>query len=320
MFRDIVAHSDCDDPFEVDLKKVAYLARQRDEQVQENDNEDVPKVLNLTAVAFHESRCGSTLVANSMIAMNPMKHRTYSESSPPISAMVNICGADYSSCSQEQAAKILQDVIYLMSRTDDPREERVFFKFQSITSRSISTFQMAFPKVPWMYIYRDPVQVMMSHVKDDPNLNHAICTRSMHGGRPPSPIEEIAKRHGRRGGARDLQRAEYCASHLAMLTESAVNSLNDVAIPVNYDQLPDILWEKIMPSIFGRPLTQMEIDNLESISHEYSKGRGNRAGEFKGDSEQKERAASEEVRAAAKEFLQESFDTLNEFQPKLLIK
>jgi hypothetical protein len=105
-----------------------------------------------------------------------------------------------------------------------------------------------------------------------------------------------------------------------MLTESAVDNLNDVAIPVNYDQLPDILWEKIMPSIFGRPLTQQEIDNLESISHEYSKGRGNRAGEFKGDSEQKEHAASAEIRAAAKEFLQESFDTLNEFQPKLLNK
>lgn len=104
-----------------------------------------------------------------MIAMDPIKHRAYSESPPPVNAYT-ICGDDFDRCSQEQAAAVLRDVIYLMSRTDDQREERVFFKFQSITSKKISTFQMAFPHVPWMYVYRDPVQVMMSHVKDDPTI------------------------------------------------------------------------------------------------------------------------------------------------------
>jgi hypothetical protein len=317
MFRDVLGKSpDCDDPVEFDLKKVAYLARQRDQQVQESDTEQVPKVLNFTAAAFHESRCGSTLVANSMIAMDPEKHRTYSESAPPIAAMKSICSPSFTVCSEEQAAKILQDVVYMMSRTDDPKEERVFFKFQSITSQSISTFQMAFPKVPWMYVYRDPVQVMMSHVKDDPKLTRAICTRSKIG-RHPMIIQDIAHRHGY-ADSRELGSAQYCAAHLASLTESAVKSLNDMAIPVNYESLPDILWEKIMPRIFGRPLLQKEIDNVESVSHEYSKGRGQRAGEFKGDSEQKAQAASTEVKEAAEEFLKESYDKLNAFQPKLL--
>jgi hypothetical protein len=299
----------------VDLKKVAYLARERDQQVKESDTELVPKVLNFTAAAFHESRCGSTLVANSMIAMDPEKHRTYSESAPPFSAMKNVCGPRFEYCSEEQSAKILQDVIYMMSRTDDPKEERVFFKFQSITSQSISTFQMAFPHVPWMYVYRDPVQVMMSHVKDDPQLKRAICTKTRMSGRHPIAIRDIAHRHGY-ADSRELKPAQYCAAHLATLTESAVNSLNDMAIPVNYDKLPDMLWETIMPKIFGRPLTQKEIDNMEAVSHEYSKGRGQRAGEFKGDSEQKVQAASDVIKEAADEFLQESFDKLNGFQPK----
>ena len=196
-------------------------------------------------------------------------------------------------------------------------EERVFFKFQSITSQSISTFQMAFPHVPWMYVYRDPVQVMMSHVKDDPQLKRAICTRSRIGGRHPKAIRDIAFRHGYKD-SQELQPSQYCAAHLASLTESAVDSLNDMAIPVNYDQLPNILWEKIMPKIFGRSLTQKEIDNMEAVSHDYSKGRGQRAGEFKGDSEEKAQAASDEVKQAANEFLRESFDKLNNFQPKLL--
>lgn len=320
MFRFLVAKSpDCQHPTQFNLKKVAYLARQRDKQI--NDGEIVlegykgPKVLNLTAVAFHESRCGSTLVANSMIAMDPTKHRTYSESPPPSNAY-RICGDHFENCSQEQAAAVLRDSIYLMSRTDDSREERVFFKFQSITSRAISTFQMAFPTVPWMYVYREPVQVMMSHVKDDPKLKKAICTRSRNF--PPKEIKDIAERHGKNVNA--LNPSEYCASHLAMLTESAVNNLNEMAIPVAYDQLPSMMWEQIMPAIFGRPLTQTEIDNLTEISKSYSKGgsRKDKKGDFVSDSAEKEKKAPEAVREAAEEYLKQSFDQLAGFEPKLL--
>lgn len=167
MFRFIVQKSpDCDNPTQFDLKKVAYLARMRDEEVESDDYG--PKVLNLTAVAFHESRCGSTLVANSMIAMDPEKHRTYSESSPPIKAL-HFCD-NMDRCNQDLAVSLFKDTVYLMSRTDDHREERLFFKFQSATSTKISIFTQAFPEVPWMYVYRDPVQVMMSHVKDDPTM------------------------------------------------------------------------------------------------------------------------------------------------------
>ena len=173
MFRFMLQKSpDCksENALMFDLKKVAYLARMRDDQFESSDKG--PKVLNLTAVAFHESRCGSTLVANSMIAMDPEKHRAYSESSPPVKAF-HMC-EDLTSCNKEQAVELLKDTVYLMSRTDDQKEERVFFKFQSATSTRISIFQAAFPEVPWMYIYRDPVQVMMSHVKDDPSMVSSI--------------------------------------------------------------------------------------------------------------------------------------------------
>ena len=92
-----------------------------------------------------------------------------------------------------------------------------------------------------------------------------------------------------------------------------------MAIPVEYQQLPDILWEKIMPRIFGRELEDFEINNMKKISGVYSKGtnRG-KQGEFVSDSEQKEKRASEEVRQAAKMFLKESFDQLAAFNPPLL--
>mmetsp|Transcript_10659 Transcript_10659/g.25424 ORF Transcript_10659/g.25424 Transcript_10659/m.25424 type:complete len:505 (+) Transcript_10659:240-1754(+) len=317
MFRDVMTNSPgCDDPYEFDLYKVASLARERDEVAKQN-GDATPKALNLTAVAFHESRCGSTLVANAMIAMDPTKHRTYSESPPPVYVLRQLCGENYSRCSVEHAATVLRDTIYMMSRTDDEREERVFFKFQSISSKYIEIFTTAFPNVPWMYVYRDPVQVMMSHVKDDQTLSRANCVRTMHGPHG-NDMHNIAKHHGYRD-IRDLNRMEYCAAHLASLTESAVRNLNDMAIPVDYAKLPSMLWEEIFPKIWGRPLTQTEISNMEAVSGTYSKGRGNKKKDFKDDSQKKEQSASEEVRDAAEKFMKESFDQLKTFEAPLLL-
>jgi hypothetical protein len=320
MFRDLVARSDdCQtEQWKLDIHKVAELARHKDQAASATPTgQIVPKPLNLTAAVFHESRCGSTLVANTLAAMDPAKHRAYSESQPAASAIKSVCGEHFSRCSETQAAKILSDVMYLMSRTNDPAEERVFFKFQSITTKFVSVFQLAFPEVPWMFIYRDPVQVMMSHVKDDPRLEKAICVRTQKQHHPPSDIAKIAARHGR-PDASHMPPEEYCAAHLAAITESAVDRLNDYAIPVLYDALPNVLYESVLPKIMGRDLTTTEITNIQEVSQQYSKGRGGRHGQFEGDSEQKEQAASEAVKQAAQTYLQESFDQLLNHRPKLL--
>ena len=136
--------------------------------------------------------------------------------------------------------------------------------------------------------------------------------------RPSKAIFNIAKRHGR-SHPQDLSGIEFCAAYISTLTESAVDSLNDMAIPIAYHQLPNILWEEVMPKIYGRPLEQFEIDNLEAISKSYSKGYKHRSGEFKDDSKRKEENAPPAVRDAAVDFLQESFDALAAFEPKLLL-
>ena len=312
MFRDLVQNSkDCDGKqWKFNLHKIAQLARERDAM-----NDNIVHPLNLTAVVFHESRCGSTLAANTLAAMDPPKHRVYSESQPGATAIKSVCGEEFTRCTQEQASIILRDTMYIMSRSDDPIEEKVFFKFQSITTKALKTFQLAYPDVPWMFIYRDPVQVMMSHIKDDETLHRANCARSRRN--PPRDVQAIARRHGY-SDARALEPVQYCAAHLAAITEAAVKALNDKAIPVDYQTMPEVIWENVLPKILGRTLTPTEIRNMDEISHQYSKGRGKRHKEFEGDSQQKEKAASDAVRSAAVEFLQESFDNLKDFQPKLL--
>ena len=265
------------------------------------------KTLKLSGVVFHESRCGSTLVANALAAMNPAENRVYSESAPPIAALRNFCGEDYSRCSLKQAARILSDIIYLMSRSRDPLEERVFFKIQSIGTRNIEVFQTAFPHTPWIFVYRDPVQVMMSQLANGPK--YANCVRPRTG--KSSLVSGLSHFKGVR--IKDLSDEEYCALHLATITEAAVKAMQrdpQHGTAVNYAKLPEALYTDIIPNKFGVPLSTIEINNIIKISSVYSKGTSGRQGKFKDDSQHKEKSATTAVRDAARFFLDESYATL----------
>ena len=128
MFRDVVDHSDCPSGFTLDLKTVADMAREYDYKNIGKDDITV-RSLEPSGFVFHESRCGSTLVANSFAALNPKGHRVYSESPPPVS-IARACGMDGADCPEGRAAELLKDVLYLMGRTDNPEEVELFFKIQ----------------------------------------------------------------------------------------------------------------------------------------------------------------------------------------------
>ena len=317
MFRDVVQKSDgCDNGDEnvisVDLKEAVAMAREFDSFATENEYDatyyNVPKQLTLKGVVFHESRCGSTLAANTMMAMNPVAHRVYSESSPPIAA-IKICGELYDECSVEASANLLRDIIYMMGRSNDPNEENLFFKFQSITTRNMDTFRKAFPETPWIYLYREPVEVMMSQL-DVPDMRRANCVRS-------HMRSDMVARFVSRSGyqAHDLDDEEWCAIHLATLCESAIKNLNDadgLGMAVNYhkDLVHDFL-DTVFPKHFNVPLDDAARDRVIAISGTYSKNRG-RHGEFKSDVEEKEKNASDGIRSASSLFLEPSFHTLED--------
>lgn len=308
MFRDVIAKSPaCEETrYRVNLSELAKRARKHDKLVAKR-GQAVPKPLDVKGVVFHESRCGSTLVANNLIAMDPVHHRVYSENSPCIQALRSICGETYGSCSMEEAAALLRNVVYLMSRTNDEKEQNVFFKIQSAASRNIEVFQEAFPETPWIYVYRDPVQVMMSHMKYGEHSAKCLMGRQF----PPPAVQRVVREKHRT--TRDLTAVEYCAAHLASLTESAVAAMQQSPMgrAVNYVDLPNILYEDILPNHFEVPVSDEAKERMIKISGEYSKSRGKESGqEWHEDSEAKEAKASPEVREAAELFLEKSYNLL----------
>ena len=77
---------------------------------------------------FHESRVGSTLVAN-MLASVP-HHLVYSESAPP-PIVINHCR----SCTPERRTDLIRKLFALMGASTS--HTKLFFKFQSITVPNI---------------------------------------------------------------------------------------------------------------------------------------------------------------------------------------
>ena len=201
-----------------------------------------------------------------------------------------------------------------MGRSSLQKETHVFYKIQSIGTKAIPTVTRAFPDVPWIFVYRDSVETMMSHLKQNADTKRANCLRSM--GLPPRALTRLVEESGRTVDS--LTRPEFCAAHLATLCEAAIAEhvkSSDQAMGrfVNYQNLPDVMWESVLPDHFNIADSDLDMEGLRKASSVYSKNRGNPAKEdWKDDSMYKQNKASVEVREAANEFLKQRYDRMEE--------
>jgi hypothetical protein len=272
-----------------------------------------------TAVVFHETRCGSTLIANLLASFLPKHVRVFSESPPPVEAL-RAC--DFAACDPGAQEALIQDVFYLMGRiTRLEKPQYVFYKIQSIGARSISAFARAMPTTPWIFNYRDSIEVMMSHFKNYQKGNplsedfFPVCLRSWGRKDLQHPaFLDLVKRHNTTWDA--LSKEEYCAAHLASLAESAVQEHDSgvakgAATPhwfINYNTLPHYLWEhKILESILHGAVDKDMVDRMTRVSQSYSKGRPFQARSWKEDSSVKQAKAPDVVRQAVARFLDPVF-------------
>jgi len=304
MNRDLIGHSeDCRYTFSYDLATIVQKAREYDATHPE------VRAMEPTGFVFHESRCGSTMIANSLAISNPSEHRVWSESRPPIEVILHCQDTvNYSDCDKQQTIQLLRDVIYMMGRTRDPNEKRLFFKIQSIGTQHMNILLEAFPNTPWVYLYRDPVHVMMSHL-DMPRKERANCMR--HKSDPHVSVKNILRRFG--VNQFDLSVEEYCAIHLASLDETAYNAYQNHphGLLVNYNSLPNALIEEVFPNHFNIPITEVEKENILRQSTQYSKQKNPKKGTtFEGDNERKERRATDEVLDASRKYMSPGYDRL----------
>lgn len=287
-----------------------------------------------TGFLFHESRCGSTLASNMLVAMDPSKTRMYSESQPLGRTLRSCVENGPERCDVDAVVKLLKDIVYMMGRTKDPNETRLFMKFQPLEEFGLSLLQKAFPETPWIFIYRDPNHVMASNMQDrggslnptkdgKPDKRGPYCTRSRNWKNPPDSLRDLVelRTNGEKKELAMISDDEYCAANLANFCEAALKFHKEWKNPggvfVNYNQIKEVMIEHVIPHHFGLPVGEEQLERIEQISGVYSKGgnRGNGGANskaWKDDTEEKEDVSTPGMKSATTMFLQSPYLKMEE--------
>mmetsp|Transcript_28796 Transcript_28796/g.44264 ORF Transcript_28796/g.44264 Transcript_28796/m.44264 type:complete len:473 (-) Transcript_28796:337-1755(-) len=319
MFRDLKYQSTmCDGTLiKVDLYDIVTQAKEFDAKVAGTKGA-THVVPTPNGVVFHETRCGSTLAANLMASITTKTSRVYSESPPPVTAL-RAC--DRNPCNPQLHVHMIRDVVYLMGRSMKPLDY-LFFKIQSIGTMAIDKFTEAFPDVPWVFVYRDSVEIMQSHMKGvtadadggwmGGGAHTPVCARNYRMPTQPATTALLLQEKGFQS-PEELSITQYCAAHLGALSLSALQEHKRTGKGrfVNYNTLPDVMWDSVIPQDFQIDLAPEDITKMQQTSGVYSKGRGQKANqEWQEDSTKKQSSAAPVVVQATKLFMDDIYNQM----------
>lgn len=113
----------------------------------------------LDGLVFHMSRCGSTLVSRALRAMSG--NLVLSEP-PPFDELLQQCAAREDIPLDTRLA-LLRAMAGALASDRDGTVQRRFLKTDCWHAGALPLLRAAFPDTPWIFLYRDPVEVLMSH-------------------------------------------------------------------------------------------------------------------------------------------------------------
>jgi len=237
-----------------------------------------------TGFIFHMSRCGSTL-ASQMLSALP-SNVVISEA-PPIDTIIR----SYSRHADERQQWVRWMLAcYGRKRLGD--ERGLFVKFDCWNILDMDLISTAFPDVPWIFLYRNPVEVIVSHMRQRGS--------QMIPGAMPELLPDVTL-----AAALEMPAEEYCAKILARICTDALDR-SDRGLMINYDQLPHAITGAVAEH-FGISLTWAEIDQMNEAARFNAK---TPQMTFEPDSASKRTEASDAARAAAAKFVDPIYEQL----------
>jgi hypothetical protein len=123
----------------------------------------------------------------------------------------------------------LRQLILALGQQRSLEETHFFIKLDSWHTQFLPIFRAAFPDTPCWFLYREPEAILASH-------RHQRGPQMV-----PGMIASLAAETLEAG---DLD--GYCAKVLAGFFEAALANVEHLQL-INYRQLPDILWQDLLP-------------------------------------------------------------------------
>lgn len=232
---------------------------------------------SLTPSGFilHMSRCGSTLVSKSFA----LRADTLVIAEPgPVNDVLTMRDA---SISNETRALWLRWIVQLLMRARRSKQTYAVFKLDAWHARYLPVLTQAFPAVPWVFLHRDPLEVLVSHMGAASYMMSAANA-------PAAAGLEITD-------AIRYPRAEYCARVLAGIADAIEAANPSRSQLVDYYELPGAIWARIGP-LFGIESSEREIARIRASAAFHAK---RPQFTFEPDGEIKRAQATSDVRAAA---------------------
>lgn len=226
---------------------------------------------------FHLSRCGSTLV--SQMLASDSRHVVVSEASP-IDTVVQLVKS-YRDVPLAERIALLRAIIGAFggARTGDARHFVV--KLDSWHTLALPIFRLAFPDTPWVFLYREPVEILVSHVR-------MAGIQTVPGALPHDPYG-IAN-------ATEMPIDEFGARALGRIGEAVLDHISlGGGLLINYADLPGAVEESILPHFGIEPDARLRAAMLEAAGRDAKAP----ARSFVRDGEAKQRAADANIRALA---------------------
>ena len=223
---------------------------------------------------FHMSRCGSTLVAQ-MLAADP-RHLAISEAAPLDRALLLHARAPAA-----LGDDIVRATIAALTHRRDGLAQRAFVKLDSWHVLALPLLRRLYPDVPWIFVYREPVEVLASQA-----LDRGL---QMQPQAVPPALFGL-------GEEDQWPLDDYCARVLARTCAAAAEGLAlGGGLLVNYRELPDAVPARILPH-FGIAADGEMRARMTAVTGRDAKNAG---AAFSADEDARRKGASPELRDIA---------------------
>ncbi|MBU8898533.1 sulfotransferase family protein [Corallococcus sp. M34] len=247
--------------------------------------------LPVRGLVFHMSRCGSTLLAQLLAALP--RHVVLSEAGPVDTVLR--AHRELPGLTDAQRITWLQAVVAALGQRRHPDEEAVFLKLDAWHALELPLFQRAFPGVPWVFLYREPLEVMASHAR--------------HRGAHMLPgALGLAPREA--AGMPTTSLDEYGARMLARICEAGLRAFQHrrdaPARLVDFTQLHASAAD-LLPELFDLKLTADERQHLREVAGRDAK---NPVLPFEENRDEKARGLTPEARAQTERHLRSAYERL----------
>ena len=253
---------------------------------------------------FHSSRCGSTLVANACRALDGSIVL-----SEPL-AVDKLIARFITDVNEHRTKEMLYSiflraVVNALGQKRIGNERHLFVKFACCSVSQIERIRRIWPNVPWVFLYRDPVETIVSNMQNRPawlqDDDHRVLA-SITGTSP----DEVAT----------MNAEELCARSIGSFFTFAYGAYdahrvaNDRALLLNYNQINLTEIANVL-HFFGVRPAAAEMDNIARQTQKYSKAAsGERA--FVADTDAKQLAATDLMREMAERWAANSYQLLEQ--------